>query len=174
MSSGIVHARITAVLVVPTAVSFAVITNDPALGVAGAAGAGLNILMGPDLDQTGLTQNELILPRPLRLVWAWIWYPYAFLIPHRSPLSHAPLLGTAVRVAYLSILVGTILFLFDSALMRGGYNGDMLETAVRWLGSVRPDVLLATFAGLCVADSAHFLEDVRFSSAKKAKRKVTK
>ncbi len=40
----------------------------------------------------------------------WIWKPYQKLIPHRgrffnrNPLSHAPFIGTALRVSYLLLL----------------------------------------------------------------------
>src|SRR5689334_10776240 len=35
----------------------------------------------------------------------WIWKPYQWLVPHRSPLSHGMLLGPAVRLLYLSVVL---------------------------------------------------------------------
>lgn len=35
----------------------------------------------------------------------WIWIPYQRLIPHRSPLSHAPVLGSAIRLVYVAALL---------------------------------------------------------------------
>jgi uncharacterized metal-binding protein len=51
--------------------------------------------LSPDLD---------IKSRPF-LRWGVlkiIWLPYQRLIPHRSPLSHAPVLGSLLRLAYLA------------------------------------------------------------------------
>jgi uncharacterized metal-binding protein len=35
----------------------------------------------------------------------WIWIPYQKSIPHRSFLSHAPILGTTLRLGYLTTFV---------------------------------------------------------------------
>jgi uncharacterized metal-binding protein len=52
--------------------------------------------LSPDLD---------IKSRPF-LRWGVlkiIWLPYQRFIPHRSPLSHAPVLGSALRLLYLAV-----------------------------------------------------------------------
>lgn len=53
--------------------------------------------LSPDLD--------LHTSRPYRRwgPFAWIWYPYALLSPHRG-LSHTPVLGTLLRVGYLTLV----------------------------------------------------------------------
>jgi uncharacterized metal-binding protein len=53
--------------------------------------------LSPDLD---------IKSRPF-LRWGilrFIWLPYQRFIPHRSPLSHAPVLGSVIRLLYLVVL----------------------------------------------------------------------
>lgn len=165
MSSGIVHNTVTSLLILPTAVSATIATNDLAVGIAAGAGTAVNLIMAPDLDQVGLTINETILPRPLRFVWACIWYPYAYLIPHRSPLSHAPLLGTAIRVLYLSSVISLALFFID-----GAFETALGESLIMWLSSVDPDLLVAALVGLTIADSAHWLTDVISSARKRARR----
>jgi len=56
------------------------------------------LMFGPDLD----------IPSRQFKRWGWlrwIWIPYQRSIPHRSFLSHGPLIGTTLRLAYLSTWV---------------------------------------------------------------------
>ncbi|MEM8502781.1 MAG: metal-binding protein [Cyanobacteria bacterium P01_D01_bin.1] len=53
-------------------------------------------MLGPDLD---IRSVQYVRWGPLR----WIWLPYQIAIKHRSQLSHGPIVGTALRVAYLSV-----------------------------------------------------------------------
>lgn len=65
------------------------------------------VIISPDLDQDGLTKSETsILKRSRILGWAWFlyWLPYAKAIRHRHWLSHAPIIGTTIRLLYLSPL----------------------------------------------------------------------
>jgi uncharacterized metal-binding protein len=61
--------------------------------------------LSPDLD---------IKSRPF-LRWSvlrFIWIPYQRLIPHRSPLSHAPVLGSLIRLVYLAACLSPLWLLF--------------------------------------------------------------
>jgi uncharacterized metal-binding protein len=61
--------------------------------------------LSPDLD---------IKSRPF-LRWSvlgFIWIPYQKIIPHRSPLSHAPVLGSLLRLAYLTAWLVPFWFIF--------------------------------------------------------------
>ncbi len=61
--------------------------------------------LSPDLD---------IKSRPF-LRWGilrFMWLPYQRLIPHRSPLSHAPVLGSVIRLLYLAAWVSPLWLLF--------------------------------------------------------------
>jgi len=63
--------------------------------------------LSPDLD---------IKSRPF-LRWGIlkiIWIPYQRLIPHRSPLSHAPVLGSLIRLVYLAACLSPLWLLFPS------------------------------------------------------------
>ncbi|NKB74898.1 MAG: hypothetical protein GKR83_10300 [Synechococcus sp. s2_metabat2_7] len=104
MASGRKHDRATCVL----ALIYGAIWW-PWLGISGAAGSAAAFLFGglflsPDLD---------INSRPYQRwgVLRWLWWPYQRLIHHRSVLSHSPFLGTAIRLAYLSLLVAAISWL---------------------------------------------------------------
>jgi uncharacterized metal-binding protein len=57
--------------------------------------------LSPDLD---------IKSRPF-LRWGilrFIWLPYQRFIPHRSPLSHAPVLGSVIRLLYLVVFLSPL------------------------------------------------------------------
>jgi uncharacterized metal-binding protein len=63
--------------------------------------------LSPDLD---------IKSRPF-LRWSvlrFIWVPYQRLIPHRSPLSHAPVLGSLIRLVYLGAWLSPLWLIFPS------------------------------------------------------------
>lgn len=110
-------------------------------------GLGAGILITPDLDVDHRTAEEARLWRifpPLGWAWQIIWYPYALLIPHRSPWSHAPLMGTAVRLLYL----GALLY---GAQTLAGYN--WIGALLSWPGL--PWALL----GWAAQDTLHWLLD---------------
>lgn len=80
-------------------------TDNTLAGVACSAGCLAGIFLTPDLDQQTLSHSEHLLVRwtfGLGYGWVLLWYPYARLIPHRSPLSHFPILGTLGRLLYLA------------------------------------------------------------------------
>jgi len=56
------------------------------------------LMFGPDLDTYSRQYQRWGILR-------WIWLPYQKSIRHRSPLSHGPLLGTAIRVVYIALWV---------------------------------------------------------------------
>jgi len=88
---------------------------------------------------------------PLGIVWFAIWFPYAKLMPHRSFWSHFPLVGTAVRLAYLLAIIALI------ASILGFY-----EVALDWAESVPPEVWVYLYLGLATADIGHWVADWRF------------
>jgi uncharacterized metal-binding protein len=59
------------------------------------------LYLSPDLD---------LVSKPYkRWGWLrWIWIPYQKFIPHRSPLSHAPVLGSLIRLTYLSLWLSAL------------------------------------------------------------------
>ena len=98
MASGQQHDRATWLCALPFGLLW-----WPWLGLAGCASAGLSFLLGglwlsPDLDTRSNPSNRW---GPLR----WLWWPYRRLLRHRSLISHSPLLGSAVRLAYLLGLI---------------------------------------------------------------------
>jgi uncharacterized metal-binding protein len=90
---------------------------------------------------------------PLGGLWISLWWPYAWLIKHRSPISHAPILGTVVRLLYTwGIVLAANLFL--------GFSVD-------WVAFWTHPVAIGTVWGLLVSDVAHWWMDVRSSRRKR-------
>lgn len=51
--------------------------------------------------------------RIVQLAWIGIWTPYEKIIPHRSPLSHIPGLGTGIRMIYILAPASILLYFLD-------------------------------------------------------------
>ena len=94
MASGRSHDRVTWCLALPFGLLW-----WPWLGLIGSAVTTVCFLLGglllsPDLDTRSNATRRW---GPLRV----LWWPYRKLLRHRSPVSHSPLIGTAVRLTYL-------------------------------------------------------------------------
>ncbi len=81
-----------------------------------AAGCLAGLIITPDLDIRHFTHAEQIVRRSggragnfLAGLWLALWWPYSHLVPyHRHALSHMPVLGTALRVLYLSVILALL------------------------------------------------------------------
>jgi uncharacterized metal-binding protein len=150
VAKGVTHRWIT--LGVSGACLGTVLFAGPAVALPMTAGCLAGIWIEPDLDVEELTRSEYSLinsPAPISwLGWLWVlfWWPYGKLIRHRSPLSHWPVLGTALRLLYLSIP----LLLFSA------FTGGMPLLLLSPLLPFAPFL----FAGLVLSDLAHWMADV--------------
>lgn len=146
MPSGKVHLAASLAATGVAAVAYA--TYQP-LPIETAAFAGMGMLAGclitPDLDVDGRTHEEAafykvpIVGPLLGLLWQTYWVPYALAIPHRSWLSHDPLVGTALRMVYtlaIPIVLGWLV--------------------PRW------EWVLPVYAGWAVVDLVHIVMDALF------------
>ena len=132
-------------------------------------GAMLGLFINPDLDQNGLSAAETIFMKlPTAILkgagitlmgqWISIWGFYAALLPHRSPLSHWPVIGTVGRVVYLLGVVWLVSKVFGD----GQAVSVIVATPAVWIAVV----------GLGFADLGHWLRDIgvlKFSQEKKDK-----
>jgi uncharacterized metal-binding protein len=94
--------------------------------------------LSPDLD---------IKSRPF-LRWGVlkiIWLPYQRLIPHRSPLSHAPVLGSLLRLAYLAAWLSPLWLVFPDL--------QRMQWAIDW------EKALAFLVGVELSALNHLLLD---------------
>lgn len=113
-------------------------------------------MLGPDLDIHSVQYKRWGLIR-------WIWIPYQTMLKHRSRLSHGPIIGTALRVVYLSGWIA----LFTIGLIEG-LNG-WWNAQLTWQG-LRPSFhallnrylveWLAILIGLELGSISHSASDV--------------
>jgi uncharacterized metal-binding protein len=109
----------------------------------------------------------------------WIWIPYQKMVPHRSPLSHGPVLGLATRLVYLSawlmilffVLWQGAVYLEQEALIHQSRTG--LQQALTLLRHF-PGIALALLLGLWLGGLSHTLADEIGSRLKRWKRKRKK
>ena len=122
-------------------------------------GAMLGLLLTPDLDVNAgsISEEEVreISPFGENLWWIY-WFPYRKILPHRSPFSHWPIIGTMGRLLYIGIpywiSLAVTYFLYPSWFNWLAQNGIWLIT----LPYFRVVVL-----GLAGADLLHFFMDRR-------------
>lgn len=159
IADGKVHNWTSVVLSVPTGIATGIAASDPVVGLGALLGCLLGMILTPDLDQVAISFSEWGMVKklgPLGFFWMGLWYFYARAIPHRSPLSHLPILGTAIRVVYTaSLLVAAWAIL----------GRPILPPMPVWGWAF----LLGGFEGLVVSDTGHFLLDL-LPKRKKRKR----
>lgn len=144
MPSGRVHTITTLGLAVG---SFPI--ASPAVSVGILSG----LILSPDLDvDDGFIGLSHLRRFPLvgtSLAWIWraFWWPYSKTVPHRSAISHAPLVGTVLRVGYLSL--------------------PLLAINMMGVPMALPTTFGQWFVGLCLADGLHIILDWTVKHGKK-------
>lgn len=127
------------------------------------------LMFGPDLDLQSRPYRRW---GPLR----FIWKPYQVALPHRSALSHGPVLGTVLRIIYFalmfSLLAATVLYL------RHTYLHGQETTWQEQFSLVQGDLfsfwedtekqyLYSGFTGLCLGALSHTAADITWSTIKR-------
>ena len=131
MADGVVHATDSLALSpVAAGIAYAATGQWELAGLA-SAGCIAGVFLTPDLD----------MPRGGWL-WRALWWLYQAKIPHRSRWSHLPILGTAVRLAYLFAVAVLVACIF----------GAPMPKSYDWLSPI--------FWGLVLSDTAHALRDL--------------
>jgi len=109
------------------------------------------LFLSPDLDLPSAPMGRW---GPLRI----IWIPYQHLVTHRSWLSHGPIAGTVIRLAWVAICLCPV------AVVLMGKGTVTPEIAKAWLHAHRPEVW-AALAGAEGAAMAHSLADIFLKGA---------
>lgn len=150
MPSGAVHARDSRVLAVVSSVPILFYSQNLAASALVAIGCLSGIPLSPDLDHHHRTYAEryYIFGR----LWGWFWMPYEKLLPHRSPFSHYPILGTLLRQFYLLSAVWLVLYLT-------GWEEAGLLRNLAWLGNKW--WYQWWLLGLLLSDTMHWAQDYR-------------
>ncbi|MBD2465799.1 metal-binding protein [Oscillatoria sp. FACHB-1407] len=125
------------------------------------------LMFGPDLDIHSVQFK--------RWGWfRWIWIPYRGSIKHRSPLSHSPVTGTALRIVYLLTWVGLVSFitlaLMNELWQLGWTWGDIAGFLGRSLQQRRVEWLMLVL-GLELGALSHYIADGALSTYKRFKTK---
>ncbi|NMF85666.1 metal-binding protein [Nodosilinea sp. P-1105] len=169
MSSGRTHDRIT-LWTLPLVVLVAFrITLDGWLTVVVCLGFLLGgWVLGPDLDIHSVQYK--------RWGWLrWIWLPYRGSMRHRSRWSHGPIIGTTVRVLYVSVWLALAGLVVVDVLNHAGRTaltwGDLLR-GIGWGMQTYWPWWLALVAGLELGALSHYGADWLSSRTKRRKRRT--
>lgn len=148
MASGKAHAKASWIMSIPAGLATGIGLSSVTYGVGAAVGSVLGIALTPDLDQEMTTYFEWKLMKkagPLAFVWMFIWSPYSLLIPHRSFWSHFPIIGTAIRLLYIT--TPTIIFCLWK-----GYIPNPPQYIIEFL--------IGIALGLTASDILHWIMDI--------------
>jgi uncharacterized metal-binding protein len=156
MASGKAHATASAFLTLPAALLAVGLGGDWFDATACAVGAFAGILLSPDLDVDNPILSNYFMSKYLGCLggaaWFAFWRPYAWFIPHRSPFSHWPVLGTLGRLLYMVLLSAPIWFLITLFLFGSGESlptpSPALQQGLGW-----------AVLGLMLSDTAHYAMD---------------
>jgi uncharacterized metal-binding protein len=124
------------------------------------------LMFGPDLDIYSRQYQRWGFLR-------WIWLPYQKSLRHRSFLSHGPLIGTTLRVVYLSSLLAVLMVVILAVGEKFGNVAvtwqDVERTVGRSLSSYATE-FLALFLGLELGAMSHSLSDWGGSAYKRFRK----
>jgi uncharacterized metal-binding protein len=94
-------------------------------------------------------------------IFRFYWYPYQKILAHRSFLSHAPIVGTLFRIAYLLTLPVLVLLLVGTAA-----RNSVREALLAWIPQFLPYILMFIL-GMVISDALHLVLDVTSTSMKR-------
>ena len=156
LASGVNHVKGTVLLTIPVTLLAAGAGSGMTAAVACGAGCLAGVILSPDLDISSRTRSEYLVDRYLGCflgsIWFAFWWLYARLIPHRSPLSHWPIIGTISRFLYV--------YFFGGALWYG--VTWLLPGAATWIPMftwLQEPIFAWALLGLSFADTLHYLMD---------------
>jgi uncharacterized metal-binding protein len=166
MPSGQTHDRIT-LWSLPLVVSLALAVTRNSMSVLLVCGGFLfgGLMLGPDLDIHSIHFK--------RWGWfRWIWIPYRGSMRHRSPLSHAPIVGTVLRVIYLGAWLTVISFVSLATVneiwqLRWTW-ADIRQIVGRSLQQYKGEWLMLAL-GLELGALSHYVADWGISTHKRVK-----
>ena len=157
MPSGKIHAVSTCITAGVLAPAVYLAGQPVTTALAFAAGCMVGLIITPDLEvRQRSTHSETIMWRSggclAGALWKMLWVPYACLIPrHRHPLSHWPLLGTALRLAYLLAVPAVAWWVLGHIIALPALPRLALTPLIGW-----------GIAGLTLVDTLHYVMDQIF------------
>jgi uncharacterized metal-binding protein len=171
MPSGRTHDRITLWTLPLVAALALAVTRRSTLTLAICAGFLFGgLMLGPDLDIHSVHYK--------RWGWLrWIWIPYRGSMRHRSPLSHAPITGTVLRVVYLLIWMGLLSFAVVAILnelLQLGWSWNEIGLGLGHLLGQHQAEAIALGIGLELGAFSHYTADWSVSTYKKRSKAKAK
>jgi uncharacterized metal-binding protein len=138
MPNGRTHDIITAVIApVVAGVSYFITKDLKTTGIVFACYLFASLMFNGDLDANTRPYNRWFILK-------MIWIPYQLMFHHRSVLTHGLVIGTAVRILYISIIPIIIL----------SFKGDL-----NIIRSIDMHLLLLLFIGLESGAAVHTIAD---------------
>jgi uncharacterized metal-binding protein len=170
MASGKNHDRITLISLPLVAGASLAITKSTDLTFWAASSFLFSGLMfGPDLDIYSRQYQ--------RWGWLrWLWRPYQRCIPHRSILSHGPIIGTVIRILYLGLWLGLIGLIYFGVSRSISHDAEIYR---HWLALIpalminHQQQILAAVIGLELGAMSHYLADIISSTTKQWNKRST-
>ncbi len=164
MPAGRTHDQITLISLPFVAGLMLLLSRNSRLTLIACAGFLFSGLMfGPDLD---IVSCQFKRWGPLRC----IWLPYQKSLRHRSFWSHAPLIGTTLRLAYLGLWLGLVTGLVTMVLYYGwriSWSWTDTYTTLGNLAKQYPGEGLVLYMGLELGAISHSLSDWGSSAYKR-------
>ena len=164
MPSGRTHDRITLWgLPFVTGITFGLTQSSHITLIVSGAFLFSGLMFGPDLD---LHSRPYTRWGPLR----WIWIPYQKILRHRSFLSHGPIIGTTLRVLYISswlAILGIFALGIAQLVWDVGWNWQTLASAKRLTHE-----WIALYVGLELGAMSHSISDWGSSAYKRFKKQT--
>ena len=173
MPSGTTHDRITLwTLPCITGITYGLTRNGELTLLLSGGFLFSGLMFGPDLDIRSVQFKRWGILRS-------IWRPYRMLLRHRSFFSHGLIIGTCLRVLYLSLFLGAIAILFVGiAQLLLGFDWNWQDFAIAHYHLLTHHYYkesLALFIGLELGAMSHSISDLIGSYRKKQlKRKQLK
>jgi uncharacterized metal-binding protein len=117
MPSGVVHTRTTSVAAVALPV-FLWYVGQPLIAITSATlGCMTGLVISPDSDVDngfiGFDTIRRFYGNPVAIAWRVFWWPYAKIVKHRSFISHSFVIGTLIRLLYITLPILTIMTLLS-------------------------------------------------------------
>ena len=164
MPSGRTHDRITLWgLPLVTGITFTLSWSGNITLILAGAYLFSGLMFSPDLD---------LYSRPYQRwgYFRWIWIPYQKTLRHRSLLSHGLIIGTTLRILYLSCwlsILGIFLLGIAQLVWDVGWNWQILTQAAKRSLSQDTDKWFALFLGLELGAMSHSISDWGSSAYKR-------
>lgn len=163
MPSGIVHSATSCIAAGAVGVGLAAFNAPPESILLIPIGCLAGVVLSPDLDQETLTFIEYkMMNQRNRLLalggwlFALIFLPYAWAIPHRHWLSHGFIISTFIRLIYLAAIVVVPAWLVF---------GDSVITHLESVVSSQEFIYF--LAGLLISDTLHIIMDISSTGLKR-------